>query len=183
MNEVQCINHVIDCNLSMNTYRQHGNDTTLQTVIEYKGRSTSLFHVKRNRLKSAHVEEGLVLNSGKTWMVQELAIHEVALLVKVIRFTFIKVLISNVILIFDYLDGIFSALRVQTTLHENVKEKTYCGVIRQRTVDIDCPEEWMGFRVRRIRERYQINSDMPYETFFIQNVSYCLAYSHEIHGR
>ena len=65
----------------MHSDREHADNTTCQTVIQAEGRSTAALHVKRDGLKSAHMEERLVLDLGQACMVQVVAEHETSGLV------------------------------------------------------------------------------------------------------
>ena len=65
----------------MNSDGQHADHTASQAVVQTESRTGPALHIEGDRLQAAHVEERLVLNGGKTWVVQEVAEHETARLI------------------------------------------------------------------------------------------------------
>ena len=81
LDEVECVHHEFGSRSSMNSDGQHANHTASEAVVQTEGRARPAFHIEGDRLQAAHVEERLVLNGGKTWVVQEVAEHETAWLI------------------------------------------------------------------------------------------------------
>jgi hypothetical protein len=59
---------------------QHTDYCRRQSVVETESTALLVFHVERDRLQSAHVEQRLVLNLAKARMMQEVTEHETSLL-------------------------------------------------------------------------------------------------------
>jgi len=84
LNKVESIYHEVYSNLPVHSYGQHGDHTALQAIIEDECGSTSFLHVEGYRLQPTHVEECFVLDSGKTWMMEEFAVHKVPSLKEIV---------------------------------------------------------------------------------------------------
>ena len=81
LDEVECFRHKLGSRPSMNSDSQHADHTASQAIVQTEGRARPALHIEGDRLQAAHVEERLVLDRGKTRMVQEVAEHETAWLV------------------------------------------------------------------------------------------------------
>ena len=67
------------------------------------------------------------------------------------------------------------------TYHQEIKERAGCCVVRHHAVKVDGPEEGVRVRVRGIWEGDEVNSNVPNNPFFIQNISNRLANGHHVH--
>lgn len=61
LQEVERIHHVLYYRSSMLSNREHADDSTSQAVVEAESRTRTTFHVERDGLEAAHVEESLIL--------------------------------------------------------------------------------------------------------------------------
>ena len=86
---------------------KHRDNSTLQAVAKDEGGSTAFFHVERDALQTTHVEEGLVLDGCKAWVMEESAVHKVALLEEVV-----------LVLLHSIIPCEFSVVEIVRVLHD-----------------------------------------------------------------
>lgn len=54
--------------------------------------------------------------------------------------------VREVFRVLDYLNRVVSRLRVESSLHEDIEEKTHRCVIGETAVDISGPEQWVRWQ-------------------------------------
>lgn len=120
------------------------------------------------------MEECLVLNVRKTRMMQIVAEHEssrlehqILLVLRNFRIM-IRIVQYVLVLLRQPTDRVLSCLLIKFAIHEDVKEETDCCVVCQFITEVNCPEEWVGFRVIYVWETNQINSDMTNNTVLVK---------------
>ena len=76
LQEVKSIDHVCCCLSSVNTYTHQAKHCSLHGVKENEWGSKTLRDVKLYVLESAHMEERLVIDCGKTWVMKHIAVQK-----------------------------------------------------------------------------------------------------------
>lgn len=77
LHEIQSIDHIVDGYFPVNSNTKQANYGRLEGIVHREGGALSLLHVEGHLLKSAHMEEGLVLDSSQAGVVQKIAEHKV----------------------------------------------------------------------------------------------------------
>jgi len=114
-------------------------------------------------------------------MVQELAVHEVPILVLSITLLFLEFLVVLVLGVFNQLNSVFSRRLVELSFHQNVEEQTNGSVISQTKVQIQSPEQIVAFFMRRVWETYEVNCHVANHSFIIKRFSNTLRNSNKVH--
>ena len=159
LHEVKCVYHVVGRDLPVHANAEEAYDRALQRVIHGERGSLPLFHVEGDLLEPAHVEEGLVLNGGQSWMVQEVTKHEgsrLVLLVTIVQLLECTLGLVGLLLlrgqygaiVFQGLDLVVARLWVQPAFHEDVEEEADGGVVAEVRTDVDGPRRADGQRRR-----------------------------------
>jgi hypothetical protein len=133
--EIQSFDHVVYCDFWMDSYRQHPNHSALKRVEQTECWSISFLHVELNRLQSAHVEEGFVLDGRQSWMVEIVAENEASglqnnVLVGVQTVDWCWMLVcgiwvlnrSNIIVFSENLDVILTSFLIYVSLHKDIEK-------------------------------------------------------------
>ena len=107
-------------------------DTGLQDIDQDEGRSVLLLEVEGDRLKSAHLEEGLELETAEPGVVDERAV-EVGALLRDDLDPGVLLLVRVVLL----LHRVLESLRVQLSVAQEVEVEVGAGPVVQVAVDAD----------------------------------------------
>lgn len=156
----------------MNTNWKKSHHSTLERIIHVESGSHSVFEVKRNLLKPTHVEEGLVLNACKTWMMQVVAEHEVSWLLSNSKLLSSFCLVWFIKCVIDTFDFILTCHGIKLALHQNVEEETCCRIVCYMSTYVNCPEKWVAVRILRVRESDKVHCHVANNTLIVHNISY-----------
>ena len=197
LDEVEGVHHAFDSLPSVYTDRQHSNSAAGQAIVEAECGARAALHIEGDRLETAHMEEGLVLDLGQSRVMQHIAEHEFARLIcmpfdlgntsdgifllgALVSVGLLNIFVIGILLV---VDGILAGLLIELALHKDVKEVTDSCPVSQFAIDIDGPEEGVRAPIIGVREAYEIDCDMPDNVLVVESTANGLANLRQVDRR